>query len=281
MLIFSNHENYRFIQQNSTLTALHHYCSGFPAKVTTMNNPLIKKYSVLTDLTPKEKNTLLQLQRKRELFPAGSEIISAGQKHKSMYILEEGWAAHYKLLADGRQQILNISLPGDFICLDATVIRTAEHSINAITDLVVSRLSPDQILDMFSYSPRLAAILCWSSVHDRAILAEQIVRVGRRNAYESIAHLLLEFLRRLDIIGMTDNNTFYFPLTQELLADTLGLTTVHVNRTIRRLKKDNLIEYSDGKMRIMNLKKLRQVAGFDPIYLDQHALPPGNRAETG
>lgn len=246
-----------------------------------MNNPLISKYSALTKLTPKEKNTLLQLQSKREIILAGTEIIRAGQNHKSMYIIEEGWAAHYKLLADGRQQILNISLPGDFICLDATVLKTAEHSINAITDLVVSRLSPEKILDIFSHSPRLAAILCWSSVHDGAILAEQIVRVGRRNAYESIAHLLLEFLRRLDIIGMTNNNTFHFPLTQELLADTLGLTTVHVNRTIRRLRKDNLIEYSDNKMTILNLKKLRQVAGFDPIYLEQDALPFRNRIESG
>lgn len=236
--------------------------------------PLIRKVSRLIELEDSEISHLATLMADRVICPAQTEIVTAGEDFRYTSIVQEGWAAHFKLLPDGRQQILNFSLPGDIIGLYAAVWDKAEHSVKTITDCVVSRIDPGVILSLFSEYPRLAAVMCWSSETQGAILREQVVRIGRRTAYERTAHLFIELLRRLEAVGLAEDNRIAFPLTQELLADALGLTAVHINRTIRKLRNNGLIEYSKGNLAILQRNRLRQVADFDPAYLEPNALPP-------
>ena len=236
-------------------------------------NPLIKKFSSLLELNDQEKKLLFSLQDSVETLPAKTDIVKEGEQFPATYIIQDGWAYHYKLLDDGRQQVLNYSIRGDFIGLHSTLVNQAEHSISSLTDLTVSKTHPEQVMRLFSETPRLAAAICWLSVRESSLLAEQVTRIGRRSAYERTAHLILELLRRLEAVGLSAEGSYEFPISQELIADTLGLTPVHTNRTFRSLKKDGLIDYTSNTMIVVNRPELRKVAGFDPAYLQQPTLP--------
>ena len=237
------------------------------------NNALILKFSLLLNLSEEEKKILLSLQSECNSVPPQTDIVIEGEDLPATYIVQSGWTYTYKLLPDGKQQILNFNLCGDIIGPYAMVFKQADHSVRTVTETELFKVDPEELLELFSQSPRLAAAIFWSSARDGAILGEQVTRIGRRPAYERMAHLLLELLRRLESVGLVVDDKYDFPLTQELLADTLGLTPVHVNRTIRALKKDGLINYESGLMKIINPKGLRKVADFDPSYLEQTDLP--------
>ena len=237
------------------------------------DSPLGRRFSGLIDIDAGEQDALMSLQQDIQRCPQETGFVTAGESFTHSYIIQEGWAAHFKLLPDGRQQILDFSLPGDFIGLYAMVFDKAEHSVRAITDCVVSRIEPARIIALFTSYPRLAATICWSAATQGAILGEHVTRIGRRNAYERTAHLISELLYRLEHVGMVHDNDIDFPLTQELLADTLGLTPVHMNRTLRKLKNNGLIDYDKDRLRVISRSRLRQVAAFDPTYLEQTSLP--------
>ena len=236
-------------------------------------NPLVQKFSSLLDLNDQEKELLFSVQDSVETLSAKTDIVKEGGQFPATYIIQDGWAYHYKLLDDGRQQVLNYSIRGDFIGLYSSLMSQAEHSISALTDLTVSKISPEQVMRLFSETPRLAAAICWLGVREGTLLAEQVTRIGRRSAYERTAHLILELLRRLEAVDLAADDSYEFPISQELIADTLGLTPVHTNRTFRNLKKDGLIDYTPSSMMVTNRAELRKVAGFDPAYLKQTKLP--------
>lgn len=239
----------------------------------TNNNSLIKKFSQVLELTSLEKDTLLSLQDDCQEIPAKTDIVLEGKEFTYTYIVQDGWAYNYKLLANGRQQNLNFSLCGDFIGLYAAVFKRSENSVRALTDLTVCKIEPDRVIELFSSAPRLAATICWVAARDGAILGEHITRIGRRTAYERTGHILLELLRRLEVVDKIDSDSFDFPVTQEILADTLGLTAVHMNRTIRALKNDGMISMNDKRLFIHKREELRKAVGFDPSYLQQTKLP--------
>ncbi len=241
--------------------------------MSTKNNALILKFSLILDLTEEEKSILLSLQNECDSIPPQTDIVVEGEDLSTTYIVQSGWTYTYKLLPDGKQQILNFNLCGDIIGPYAMVLKQADHSVRTLTETKLFKVDPEKLLDLLSESPRLAVAIFWSAARDGAILGEQVTRIGRRPAYERMAHLLLELLRRLESVGLVVDDKFDFPLTQELLADTLGLTSVHVNRTIRALKKDGLINYKSDLMKIINQDGLRKVADFDANYLEQTDLP--------
>jgi CRP-like cAMP-binding protein len=238
-------------------------------------NPWIKKFSLVLELTDIEKDILLSLQDNCEKIPAKTDLVTEGEEFKYTYIIKEGWAYHYKLLANGRQQNLNFALCGDFIGLYATVFKKSEDSVKALTDMTVCKIAPERIIGLFSNAPRLAATICWVAARDGAILGEHITRIGRRTAYDRTGHLLLELLRRVEAVSLVQSNAFEFPVTQEILADMLGLTAVHMNRTIRALKDDGMITLDGKRIIIHKRAELRAAVGFDPSYLQHSTLPKG------
>jgi CRP-like cAMP-binding protein len=149
----------------------------------------------------------------------------------------------------------------------------SDHSVAALTDIVVHPLDPGTTVEMFADCPRLAAAIAWSAGRDEAILSEQIVRVGRRSAYERTGHLIVELLHRLRLVGEAEQESFELPLTQEILADTLGLSIVHVNRTLRRLRENGLLCIKGERVVIGDLEQLTSVTEFSPQYLTANPLP--------
>ncbi len=171
------------------------------------------------------------------------------------------------MFEDGRRQISRLFLPGDFIGLSASLLNTYAQSVAALTDVSVSFFDTRHVAELVRTSPSLWLATLWSYSRDRSIMEERIASIGRRNAYGRLAHIIMELYLRLEFVGRATADEFILPLTQEHLADLLGLTNIHINRILGRLKRDGLIA-ADGKVvKILSREKLMKAADFDPQYI--------------
>lgn len=184
-----------------------------------------------------------------------------------MFLLVEGWACRYKILRDGKRQIMAYLVPGDLCDVHIFILKQMDHSIGLLSDAKVVAIAKDKILQLFEEHPNLARALWWSTLTDEAVLREWLVNMGQRDAYDRVAHLLTELWLRLRTVGLTNDGSFELPVTQTDLGDTLGLTSVHVNRTLQRLRVEGLIDLSRGRLHILDVPKLMAVTHFEPNYL--------------
>jgi len=239
---------------------------------------LQRKLGAVVTLNDDELECLEALESRVKCFPAGTEIVRDGEPYDQTYVVKRGWAIRFKSLSDGRRQILNFVLPGDFVGLFSALFDVADHSVSALTDLTVHPVAPASLVSLFGDCPRLAAAVAWSAGRDEAIMSEQVLRVGRRSAYERTSHIFVELLHRLQLVGEAEDDSFELPLTQEILADTLGLSVVHINRTLRRLRENGLVRIRGERVVIGDLDRLASVAEFSPHYLAADPLPRGTEA---
>lgn len=232
-----------------------------------LNNPLLRKLRIFGDLNATEIDLLDHLSGDVRTIVARRDFINEGDRPEQLHLIVSGWAARYKSLPRGARQITAILLPGDFCDLHGKILGHMDHSILAITPCKIAWIASDQFDELTAEHAGLTRALWWGTLLDEAILRNWVVNVGRRNAYERVAHLICELHCRLKIIGLVDNCRMDFPLTQEIIGDATGLTPVHVNRTLQRLRADGLIELSGRQLEIRNDEELARVAGFDPSYL--------------
>jgi len=235
--------------------------------------PLTRKLSRCGALTPDEIAILDDLQSATRVIRRNREIITEGRKYDTLFILIEGVSIRCRILHDGRRQILNIAFPGDFIGFPSAFSERALYSITALSDCVLAPVPFLRLLGLFDRQPRLAAAVFWSFACEAAMYAEHLIDVGRRSALERVAHFLLELLTRLQVIGLADECSFRMPLTQELIADALGLSVPHVNRTLRQLRDDELVSIEEHIVIIKDVEALSALADFQHSYLDQFRLP--------
>ncbi len=235
-------------------------------------NPLIKRVAHYADVGPKHFEGLINLPHKIEVRKAGQEIVSEGDVIDFVFIIESGWAIRFDLLDDGRRQILNFMLPGD--CFDMMSLTNAksDHSVSAATDLTLRRLKASDFLSSIKQEPALAAAFWWVAVQEEAILREQIIRVGRRSAKERVGHLILELNRRMAATTGKLENFLYLPVPQSLLADALGLSVVHISRTLTKLKAEQLISTDHNGIQILDRPRLEKTSNFDSKYLHMEKL---------
>jgi len=202
-----------------------------------------------------------------EEFPRGRTIVREGDPYDDVYLLVSGWVERFKLLPDGRKQIVNFALPGDLLCFDAGTFDRANYSLETATDVLACRIPIDGIGKIFQSSYRLGRALAWVTAHEEALLVERIVSLGQRSALERTAHLFCEFWRRLQILGLAEGTSYEMPLTQQHLGDILGLSHIYLNRVLRQLRERELIVLSRGSVRILDPKGLERLAGFEDEYL--------------
>ncbi len=233
------------------------------------NSPLTRKLMAFVALSAKEVDVLDQLHQRRRSFVAGRDMVHQGQVAQAAYILAAGWVCSYKLQPDGTRQIIDFQIPGDFLGLRSVLLRTSDHSFEPIVDILAAEVPKRDLLDAFSQTPRLATAVLWAASRDEAMVVEHLVRLGRRDADQRVAHFLLELASRLALVGMGTKAGFACPLTQYHLADALGLSSVHVNRVLRKLRQENMVTFKNGQVRFINIDALIKLADFDPAYLDQ------------
>lgn len=235
--------------------------------------PLAKKLAWFAGLSPDEVAALDALRPASRAVRRNREIVTEGRNYETLLILLEGSAIRYRVLRDGRRQVLNIVLPGDFIGFPGCFFESALYSVTALTDATVCSIPFSVLLGLFDSSPRLAAAIFWSFACETAIYAEHLIDVGRRSALERVAHFLLELLTRLQVVGLADERSYQMPLTQELIGDALGLSVPHVNRTLRQLRDDGLVALEDQRVVIRDIDALSTLADFEKTYLNRFRLP--------
>jgi CRP-like cAMP-binding protein len=235
-----------------------------------MNIPsaLARKLQSFTDLSEKETSAIDALHKRRKKFVAGQDMVSQGLCDQSAYILTSGWACSYKILEDGQRQIVDFQIPGDFLGLRSILLNVSDHSIEPVTDIEAVKITLNDIIETVANTPKLAVAMLWAMSRDEAMVVEHLVGLGRRDAAQRVAHFLLELGARLSLVGLATKNGFFCGLTQYLLADALGLTAVHINRTLRQLREAGLLTFRDGLVSFDNYKRLVSFAQFDPCYMD-------------
>jgi CRP-like cAMP-binding protein len=203
------------------------------------------------------------------------DLIIAGSGHATLYINHNGWLFRYRILHNGRRQIVDFILPGEMFGLQACLFERSLYSVVALTDSSLSAIPFSVIDEVFDHNRKLSRVLFWSTVCEAAILGEHLIDTGRRSAYERIGHFLLELFVRLQRTDRTDGLSFEMPLTQELIGDSLGLTTVHVNRTLRALREKKMIALNDRRVSLLNFDALCRVCDFQKSYLGEQAFCRG------
>jgi CRP-like cAMP-binding protein len=229
-------------------------------------NPLLAKLDSVADVPQADREALNDLCRDAREMGARRNIIREGERPDHVHLIVEGWAARYKLLPDGARQITAFLLPGDFCDLHVTILGEMDHSIATLTPARVAYIRHGE-MDALAARPGLARAFWWATLVDEAVLRAWIVNVGRRDALEAIGHLLCELHVRMANIGLAAGGTFELPLTQEEIADALGLTPVHVNRVLQRMRSEGLISLKRSALEILDVARLQSVAGFSANYL--------------
>ena len=200
----------------------------------------------------------------RATFEVGShaDIIDGGAKSKQIHILVKGWACKYRLMADGRRQILQIHLPGEICDLDKLCASDVAFGVLALTDCRVATISLDWLRRSVDERRPLRDLLWSLTVLENTMTSEHIVSLGRRSARERTAYFLCDLLERLEALGHVLDGGFRLPMTQVDMGDYLGLSTVHINRTLQDLKAEGLVGNSGRAYTIRDRDALKRVAGF-------------------
>ncbi len=203
-------------------------------------------------------------------FGRGKHVAIAGDTIRCFYVNHNGWLFRYKILHNGNRQIVDFVLPGEVFALQACLFKTSLYSIVTVTPASLSPVPRDMIDGIFGQNSRFSRAIFWCVVREAARNIEHLTNAARRSAYERLGHLLLELFVRLRMAGLTEGSSFYMPLTQELLADALGLTTIHVSRTLRILREDNFLRIENKRVTILNLETLSSLCDFESSYLDEY-----------
>jgi CRP-like cAMP-binding protein len=169
--------------------------------------------------------------------------------------------------ANGQRQIMAYLLPGDLCDLDVALLEEMDHTITTFSACKVVRIAPETVANLLQHHPAVARALRMGTLVDEATLREWLLNVGCRSAVERIAHLFCEVFLRLQAVGLATEDSYALPLTQAELGDTTGLSNVHVNRTLQELRRQGLIELRGGRLKILNLPRLRAIAEFKANYL--------------
>lgn len=235
-----------------------------PARVT---DGLVRKLRVRDIVSAEEEQALEDAVGEVKTFRPGRTLVRAGAALSECNLLVEGMVCRYKDLADGQRQILELHVPGDFVDLHSFVLKRLEHNIGSLTQVRIAFIPHENLRRVTESHPHLGRMLWFSTLLDAAIHREWILSMGRRTALARIAHILCELYVRMDVVGLASDLRFPLPVTQTDLADATGLTAVHVNRMLKRLRDEELLTFRGGEVTIHDWDRLQHAAEFDPAYL--------------
>jgi len=232
-----------------------------------MLNPLIQKLQHGAELTDEDRQVLENAASDTRMVGPRHDLINEGDRPDHVHLILEGFACRYKLLPDGERQIMAYLVPGDICDLHVSILGEMDHAIATLSRCKIVLIPRGIIEDITENHGRINRALWWATLVDEATLREWLVNMGRRPADRQLAHLLCELLVRLQAVGLATENSFEFPVTQAELADTLGISTVHLNRMVQQLRNDGLITLQGHCLTIMNVDGLKKFVDFDQNYL--------------
>jgi len=233
-----------------------------------MANPLTMKLEQFTSFSPGDRETLDRLaSEKLNTWAAKRDIIADGDHVGQIHLVTSGLATRNKIMPDGKRQIMAFLIPGDLCDVEVFVLARMDHAITALTETTCALIPAGTVTELLTNMGGLTKALWWSTMTDSAVLRERIIDHGQRDARERLAHLFYEMLIRYRVIGMAQDNSYSFPVTQEELGDATGLTSVHVNRMLQVLRTEGLMIFSGRTVTVLDPVSLKQAARFSPDYL--------------
>ena len=242
------------------------------------SNPLVRKLEAFAPLSSEDRSVLAEITTHAREVPARTDLIQEGDKPSSVYLVIEGFACRYKVLPDGKRHIMAYLVPGDFCDMHVFVLNEMDHSLGALSPCRIVDIPRARILQLIE-RPAIARAFWVAAMVDEATLREWLVNIGSRPAEERVAHLLCELLLRLRAVGLANGDRYELPITQGDLADTMGLSNVHMNRVIQRLRAEKLITLKGKNLVILDIERLEAFSDFNPNYL--HLLQRENAPEVG
>jgi CRP-like cAMP-binding protein len=232
-----------------------------------MGNRFIEKLSGFGHLGKEDLAALTRVTGTQRKVKAKHDLIREGDRPGPVFVMLDGWACRYKILPSGTRQVLAYLMPGDSCDLHIGLLAEMDHSIQTITPATyatVDRVTMDALLDEH---PLIAKAIYVAQLVDEGTMRAWITSMGRRASIERVAHLMCELYIRARNIGLTTENTFALPVSQLLLADSLGMTPVHLNRVLKELRRTGAMKLVRGSIVLHDLPQLIRTAGFDENYL--------------
>ena len=237
---------------------------------------VIRRLDSRIRLEESDREAIRSLPFTRRTLDAASYMVREGEPPETCALLLSGFAYRHKVTGDGARQILSVHMPGEFLDLQNSFLMVADHNVQALTRCDIAALPVPALRPLADGHPRLARAMWIDTLIDAAVFREWIVNVGQRDATSRIAHLLCEFALRLHAAGLAEERTYELPMTQEQIADAVGLTPVHVNRVLQTLGRMNVIARDKRAVTILDWDALRDVGDFNSRYLHFEAGGPTN-----
>src|SRR6201987_184182 len=236
-------------------------CSS-PARQVPCEQCPLRAYPALRDFSQEELDFIAGFKSGELTVEAGTTLVLQGTTSAHLYTVLSGWAFRHKTLADGDRPILNFVLPADFIGLQGTVLGEMQHSVEALSDMVLCVFPREGLWELYRGHPSLAFDLTWIASREEQMLDEHLMSVGRRAALERIAFVLLHLFLRAEQMRMTSHNKVQFPFTQQHLADALGMSLVHTNTTLKKLTASKAARWKNRTFEVLDREALTAIAGY-------------------
>lgn len=233
---------------------------------------LIRRLERRVRLSDADRQALEALPHTIRTFPAGAHFVRDGDRPDFCNLLLSGFACRYKIAGDGARQIISFHMAGEFVDLQNGLLGVADHSVQALTETRAAIIPRLALRDLALSRPAIGEALWIDTLIDAAIFREWVVNVGRRDSRTRVAHLLCELSLRMQAAGLASGHRYELPMTQEQLANAVGLTAVHVNRVLRQLAEEGLISRDRRAIFIEDWRRMREAGDFNDRYL--HDEPP-------
>lgn len=229
--------------------------------------PITRKLETLSALSDGERNAIAAMPIQVQDYPRGSNVISEGDHSTRCFALIEGFSCTVKLMLSGERQIIAFHIPGDMPDLHSLHHKIVDVGIQTITPCTVGFVRHEVVHDVCARYPRIATSFWRATLDEAAISRAWVTNFGQRKAPERLAHLACELLSRMQAVGLSDGQACRFPMTQTELADAIGMSPVHVNRSLQALRARGLISFKGQRLQVLNWPALKIFASFDPTYL--------------
>ena len=237
--------------------------ASFPSQ----DNPLIRKIESIFALTEDERQALENLPMQLAVIKENQDIVREGDRPSRSFVILSGVTCTYKVSQDGKRQIMTFDIAGDIPDLQSLHLRVLDSSIASLSPCRVGFITHEDLRNLCERYPRITAAFWRETLIEAAIFREWLLNVGQRQAYSRVAHLFCEMLVRLRAVGLAEEHACDLPITQSELADAFGLTTVHVNRVLKQMRAEGLIEIKGTRLRIPDWDRLKEAGQFSQRYL--------------
>ena len=237
-------------------------------------NALVRKLQSFAPISEDDLAWLTSLCERPVKTKGNVDIVREGDDPEYVQVVLKGLACRYKSAPDSSRQIFAYLVPGDFCDLHVALFDEMDHSIATLSPCSVVKIPKRDVFDLIDNRPALARAFWWCSLVDAAVLREWIVNIATRQAEQRITHLFCELHVRFKVVDLTTDGSFVLPITQVHLGDTTGLSTVHVNRSLKELRKAGLVTFRGELVQVPDVRRLKAYADFNPNYLHLQRKKP-------